>query len=254
MNTQERILSRIHIIEEAFKNVAGSPLEETFAALVVRLDSVDQEFISLGYEAASFKIAVQCIKTDPSRWVTFLEDYAAIHSVQTHVGLGWAAGKVSVPFDELATFVDKDSLRYVADGCGFFYGTLRRRMAIDEQKRCADLDGLEPFFDEGLGRSLWYSSGGNLLDVQRIIDSFDENRRAFIWRGIGIAFTYAGGFDSSTLALLKEVSGKYLEDVCLGVASVVTSRSKANTLNDYAVRATRAICNCEIAELKTLFP
>ena len=254
MTTQERIQSRILLVEDTFKDVAGSPLEESYQELVTRLDSFDQEFISLAYEAASFKIAGHYIKSEPNKWVDFLDNYSQIHSVQVHIGLGWAIGKVRLPFNEVLDFVKRDNLRYVADGLGFFYGTLRRRKVIEEQARISNLEGYELYFDEGLGRSLWYSSGGDLMAVKDIIDKFDEVRQRFLWRGIGIAFTYAGGFDSDTTKVLKQVCGKHVNDVCNGVASVIRSRSKAGTVNDYAIAASREICGCEIEALERLFP
>ena len=81
------------------------------------------------------------------------------------------------------------------------------------------------------------------MAVKDIIDKFDEVRQRFLWRGIGIAFTYAGGFDLNTIISLKKNSGKFVEQVKAGVASVAKTRITAGTINDYTRLVCKEICD-----------
>ena len=240
MTTQERIIERIDLVQAIFRDVLVRPLEDNLSELVTRLEECDPEFLSLAYEAASYKIAVG---KDLSIWKEFLLNYAKKHSVQVHIGLGWAAARMNTPIEELTEFVSSENIRYVMDGSGFYYGTFKKRVAIENKQQYSNLGEYGAYFDEGLGRSIWYSSQGNLDEIEKTIDSFPVNRKPNIWRGIGIAFTYAGGFDLNTIISLKKNSGKFVEQVKAGVASVAKTRITAGTINDYTRLVCKEICD-----------
>ncbi|MBL4624992.1 MAG: DUF1702 family protein [Flavobacteriales bacterium] len=249
MTTQERIVERIDLVQSIFRDVSGLPLEENYEALVQRLEQCNSEFVSLAYEAASYKIAVGCVGKDLAVWSDFLNNYAKKHSVQVHIGLGWAVARKGFPLLELGEHVDRSNIRYVADGCGFFYGIFKKIVALEKKKQHRDLDEYSCFFDEGLGRSLWYSTEGNLSDIENIIGSFDKDRQADIWRGIGIAFTYVGGFDIDTISALKNHSGQFIDQVKIGVSSVAKTRLTAGTVNEYTKLVCQEVCGFLVEEL-----
>ena len=249
MTTQERIIERIDLVQAIFRDVSGRPLEGSYDELVLRLNESNAEFTSLAYEAASYKIAVGCVDNDLSRWSNFLGNYAQKHSVQVHIGLGWAVARLGIPISELASFVDKDNIRYVADGCGFFYGTFKKELAIVNKEQHPNIDKYGSFFDEGLGRSLWYSTEGNLSEISNIIDSFNDYRQPDVWRGIGIAFTYAGGFDEDTIESLKHHSKQHIDQIKIGVSSVAKTRLTANTVNEYTKLVYRELCDSTVEKL-----
>ncbi|MBL4653347.1 MAG: DUF1702 family protein [Flavobacteriales bacterium] len=249
MTTQERIIERIDLVQAIFRDVSGRPMEKNYDELILRLEETNSEFISLAYEAASYKIAVGCINGQFFRWSDFLNNYAEKHSVQVHIGLGWAVARVGGTLSEISNFIEERNIRYVADGCGFFYGTFKKGIALDKKEQHSTIGEYGSFFDEGLGRSLWYSTEGNLPEISNIISSFSENRQPDIWRGIGIAFTYAGGFDEETIDSLKRYSDKFIDQVETGVSSVVKTRLTAGTVSEYTKLVYRELCDSSVEKL-----
>jgi hypothetical protein len=99
------------------------------------------------------------------------------------------------------------------DGFGFGLG-LRRSGRFVTRRATPPLDAraLEPF-DRGLGRSLWFLTGGDPLGIVPAIARFPEPRRAALWRGVGVASTYAGTPDVGGYLALATRAGEHASAV-----------------------------------------
>jgi hypothetical protein len=150
------------------------------------------------------------------------------HTKQVLIGIGWAIAQEknrSLIFTEM---FDEAMLYSIWDGCGYYDGFLRQRQTIKNQNRLTYIDPKDyKAYDEGIGRSLWYLSKGDTEKVQKMVQGFSVDRHSDLWRGIGIACSYVGGFDESTLVSLRISAGEHAKQLYIGNAMVKASRMEA---------------------------
>ena len=211
-------------------------------ALLEHLEQVESEFRSVAYESASMAIALDGFATDtfPRDWLLFANGPAAAHKAQVYVGLGWAIAKSNFPF---LTAVQKTDARFsfrVADGCGFYDGSFRRRLAVGGNQPPAYLpETAMSMYDQGVGRSLWYTERADLQKVRSALETFAVSRQADLWRGVGVAAAYAGGSDDAALRLLFQYAGAHGIQLARGAALAARSRAAANAMTDDTGRCSR---------------
>ena len=91
------------------------------------------------------------------------------------------------------------------DGYGFHEGFFSRHRYVDEQIVPAHLSSYaRRIFDQGLGRSIWFSAGADVERIAAMIAAFPQARQADLWIGIGVACGYVGGVDRATIEALRE--------------------------------------------------
>ena len=201
--------------------------------LVAYLDKTDNEFRSIAYESASMCIALKDLEnsTELVSWLLFSNGPALAHKAQVYIGLGWAVAKLGIPFLPVAQKVDSQLYYRIADGCGYYDGSFRHRHTVLSQQLPQNVtERALPFYDQGVGRSLWYSCQADINKVRSKIESFTPSRRADLWRGMGIAVAYVGGCDENTLKILFGYAGADGIQLACGAALAARSRMKANTM------------------------
>jgi len=156
-----------------------------------------------------------------------------------HVGagwiLGWAPGASRVT-DELDPL-----LKWLAyDGLGFreaFFNWSYYRHGATAPGR---LHGYQhKVFDQGLGRCLWFTMGGN---AQRVVDAiavFAEVRQPELWAGAGLAVTYAGQVKDASL--WRSRCGKHPSALAQGVCFAAKALASGSQLNGYHERVCREL-------------
>lgn len=87
-----------------------------------------------------------------------------------------------------------------------------------------------PMYDQGIGRSMWYSEKADIHKVCSKIETFAGSRHADLWRGIGTAVAYVGGCTDEDLKMLMQLSATNGIQLAHGAALAARSRMKANTL------------------------
>lgn len=151
-------------------------------------------FQSVAYESISMFFAYSILQTEASNWTdwnNFFEKYKSNFSTQLQVGLGWAMAKSQqIKWGQIAG-LDKEK---ILDGYGYFYGIFRSRLTVKAAQIPDEIEKEDlPFFDRGLGRSLWYLSKGNLEQLARLLDVFGSDRKEDLLQGIGLASAFVGG-------------------------------------------------------------
>ena len=237
------IQDKIELVQNTFKE-AKKKASSTKDLIQLQdwLLNVPNEFISVAYEGASMEIAIKNIKETNSleRWNKFYHDFGLIHSSQIHVGLGWAFSELNVDLTDFDLTIDPISKCRVLDGYGYYEGIFRRRRSIRKQLIPQHLSELDlRAYDQGLGRSLWYISQGEVEKLVKIINLFSDSRGRDLWRGVGIAVAYVGGIEALDLQQLVKGSGQYLPVFKSGVSLLIQSRFKANTI----AADTKSICD-----------
>ncbi len=225
------IVSKMENIQSIFRRAQDNASKlENINELITQLETTEKEFLSLAYEGAAFELASKDLSkgdTIPT-WSAFL-NVSQKHAAQIHIGLGWAIAKEkrnSLPFlNEL----DTKMLFRIWDGCGYFDGIFRQRQTIKGQNRLEYIQEKDYLaYDIGIGRSLWYICKGDETKILEWVQLFPENRHSYLWIGIGIACSYAGGFEEKTLKSMMTYAGQYKTQLGIGAAMTANSRIHAD--------------------------
>jgi len=156
------------------------------------------------------------------------------------VGLGWAIAKFNFPF---LTAVEKLHSKFyfrIADGCGYYDGSFKHRRTVTNKELPVYLPAAAlPMYDQGIGRSIWYTQKADIHMIHRKIETFATNRRADLWRGVGIAVAYVGGCDDADLKILLQYAATNGFQLACGAALAARSRTRANTMTEDTNRCSR---------------
>ena len=127
----------------------------------------------------------------------------------------------------------------VIDGFGYHEGRFKRRQAVRSQQIPQDFDEMNTrAFNQGLGRSFWYTAQGEPEKLSKLIAIFPEERHYDMWRGVGVAVAYVGGIEESILNQLSHYSENNQNPFKCGIALAIHTREEANT----TAKNTKQIC------------
>lgn len=249
----QKAVTHMALIQQLFQAsalAANGTLND--ATLVTLLEQNHKTFISIAYEAAAMERALCDLDGNDftlKYWRAFLQ-HAPKHNTQIHIGLGWAIAKRRIAISLVEAAIEPQQLPRVLDGVGYCEGTFKQRIAVKEMKTPEWLNNnLRRGYDQGLGRSLWYTAKAEPETLINLIAPFAEERKQDLWRGVGIALAYVGGCNEVTLLQLKMLSGVFAADLAVGVTLAVLSRKAANTTNPDTVLTSRIICNINLASV-----
>lgn len=233
----------IALIEVIFREVQDSFTEdETPQRLFERIKKYEGPFYSVAFEAASMSIALAELKENNSliRWHSLLRQYALPHAAQFHVGLGWAIAQLQLEPTSLLKDLQSGHDHRVMDGMGYYDGLFRRRKSILQQIPPSFGEAsLNEFYNQGLGRSIWYTNKGAIDDVKSILNKFHIERQAALWRGIGIAVTYAGGCTEEMLKHILSKAAPFETQLRIGAGLALDSRKTSGCITSDAALAVK---------------
>lgn len=218
------------------------------AALAARLDRLDPEQRGFGYEGAGLGLVVRDAVAPwrPSRLAPFLAGPAAGYVHLVHVGAGWALGRMHLPAARLRPRLHPELWWLALDGYGFHEGYFRLRLRVDRQLRPRRLRGYERrAFDQGLGRSLWFSAAADPRRLVERIEAFPAARRADLWSGVGLAASYAGGADAAALRHLRLVAGAARPALAQGAAFGAKAHLLAGVTTPWTQLACTVLCDVD---------
>jgi len=221
-------------------------LEEGSADPVARrLEAVPAGMRGFAFEGAAMGFALLDRLTPwrRNRLRQLIAGPGAGHVYMLHVGAGWAAARLPLALGSTLDSLDP-LLRWLAvDGYGFHEGYFHWRRSVEQGVVPRRLQGYaRRAFDQGLGRSLWFVE---LTDVERIrttIARFDEERRADLWSGVGLACTYAGGVDRVAVEALVSVAGVHRPELAQGAAFAAKARLLPGLASEHTEVACQLIC------------
>ena len=252
MNAQSEVAVRMEKIREIFQHAMSIAKEkEDFKSLVAELDNTENEFRSIAYEGAAMALALKDFSDGHTlnHWRLFMEGPGNKHSAQVHAGLGWAIAQQRISALPFIETLDPIMRFRMLDGCGYYDGIFRQRQTIAKQTMPTDLaDKLLSGYDQGVGRSLWYISKGACAKIPEMISAFSPSRHNDLWRGVGIACVYVGGFDFDILSELLNYSLSHHTQLAVAAALVAQARNNAETLTPDTELACRVWCNCSTQE------
>jgi hypothetical protein len=141
----------------------------------------------------------------------------------------------------------------VLDGHGYYDGTFRQVRSVGSKERpdCIQQKDFSAY-DQGLGRSLWYSNKGDIQKIKNTIQSFPADRQKHLWRGIGIASVFVGKCDATSLQMLMESAGNYKIQLAIGASIVAKARTETKTFTQDVENACRIWCTISADQARKL--
>jgi len=164
-----------------------------------------------------------------------------------HVGVGWAMARMPFARRRLVKLLDPMLAPLALDGRGFHDGYFKARAAAAGALRPAGAIG--PVYDQGVGRSLWFSCGADPDRIAAAVLGFDPPRRDDLWAGIGLACVYAGGAGAADIDRLGVAAGSSLRWMRQGAAFGLGAHARAGTVSAEAEAAATRLCGADAATL-----
>lgn len=226
--------------------------DQTAENLTEDLNQFEDERRGFAYEGAAMALAITDSLWRQRRFHQLLMGGGHRHRYMMHVGFGWAMARLPwLKRNPMRTLSAHDPLLnpLIIDGYGFHEGYFHWQSVITRYEVPKWLDArLVRLFDQGLGRSLWFFNGADVLRTQQCIDRFPAHRHGDLWSGVGLAATYAGGASAAELVQLQDISGHYARYVGQGSAFAAQARSVAGNVTPHTEVAVRALCGQSIAD------
>ncbi|WBC14940.1 DUF1702 family protein [Micromonospora sp. WMMA1998] len=204
----------------------GSRLDD----LIPRLDRTPLPLRGYAYEGAAMGLTgLDCFLPGRSRLKAYLAGPGAPHVYMVHIGAGEALARLRRRPEPFLARLDDPVLRWlVMDGYGFHEGFFKPDRYVVRQ----GLPGhLSPYarrvFDQGIGRSVWFTSGADVNRIAETISRFPAGRHADLWLGVGVACGYVGGVERSVVVELRRVAGAHAPRMAVGTAFVAKGRQRA---------------------------
>lgn len=214
------------------------------------LDDVPSELRGFAFEGAAMAFALLDIlhPRRRDRLHRFIEADGAPHVYMLHVGAGWALARLRRPMGPGVEPMDPLLGWLAADGYGFHEGYFAHARAIGEQAIPTRVRGYaRRAFDQGLGRSLWFVRGADVLGAAATIGDFPAARRGDLWSGIGLAATYAGGASREALEALRALAGEHAPHLGQGAVFAAKARERAGCPAEHTEIACAVLAGCSAA-------
>jgi len=164
-----------------------------------------------------------------------------------YIGAGWAAARLPWlrhGIEDRLEALDRLLGWLVLNGYGFHQGYFQR--ASENNPKLTHRG--RRAFDEGLGRSLWFSECGDVDRIGSTIGALPARRHADLWSGVGLAATYAGVLPKADLIRLRSTAGIFAKDVSQGCAFAAKARERAGNITEYTEIACGIFCGTSARE------
>lgn len=224
------------------------------ADLVPRLQAAPGELRGYAYEGAAMGLTVLDCSFPGTRLPGYLTGAGADHVYMAHIGAGEALARMRRrPERYLARLPDPVLRWLVLDGFGFHEGFFRADKHLVRRHVPTHLSAHgRRFFDQGLGRSVWFHEGAEPGRVAEVLASFPTARQHDLWVGVGVACTYVGGVPQPVVEAVREHAGRHVDALALGSAFVCKGRRRAGNPTADTDLAARVLCGLSASEAADL--
>lgn len=207
-------------------------INSRFEVLVPRLDAYEDELRGFAYEGAGVGLAaLDCLLPWKKRIRAFIDGPGKPYNFAILLGAGMALARLHKQPERFLMSLDPVFRWVVMDGYGFHEGFFAWHRYVEERAVPLHLSRYaRRVFDQGLGRSIWFSSGANVERVVATVASFSSVRQADLWSGVGLACGYTGGVERATIEALRLAVDPYQPQLALGVAVSAMARQQVGNL------------------------
>jgi len=223
------------------------------AALLPRLAEAGEELRGFAHEGAAMALALLDSLTAWRRWRwRSLNEAAPQHTYLLHVGAGWAVARLHLR--EVPRFLHADPLLWplVIDGYGFHDGFFKPERTVRRPATPPLPPPLRALYDQGVGRSLWFSCAADPDKIARAVASFAPRRRQDLWSGVGLACAYAGGAGAAAVLALRDRAADLLPHMRQGIIFAAKARLRAGNVTDDTAMACRLVCGMTVEDAVAL--
>jgi enediyne biosynthesis protein E3 len=169
----------------------------------------------------------------------------------THVGAGWALARVPWRRSRILGALDP-LLRWLAiDGLGFHDTYFYHRSILAGWRR--ERSGYSAqAYDQGVGRALWFVSGGSAFEAARLISTVASDRQNELWSGLGLAMAYAGPAADQDFVSARKAAGASAAFYAQGVAFACEARTLAGHVPRHTDAAATSVWGLDAGEVAEL--
>ncbi len=195
------------------------------------------------YEGAAMAYAMldALTPTKEPRLHRFLTHDGMPHSYMVHVGAGWAMAKLPWLRSRFVDRFEPIMRGLVIDGWGFAEMYLNADRTLRSRNSSRLNGNWQCYFDQGMGRGMWFASAADPELLSRMISVFPAKRHGDLWAGVGLAATYAGVVGEADLRKLRRLSGAFTAQLAQGCAFAIEARSKAGNAAPHSDLACRIL-------------
>lgn len=217
--------------------------------LAARLDEVEPALVGFAYEGAAMGLAaLDAVAPWSDRVATLDHGAAARHRYPFYVGLGLAYARLHRAPEAQLAGLDPLLGWVTADGYGFHEAFFHRRATVERHRVPTVLTAYgRRMFDQGVGRALWFSSGGSPGRAAALIEGFPAIRHHDLWSGVGLATAYGGGTNAHGLRALQVLARPYAAALARGAATAAWGRSQAGSATEHTELACAVLCDTSAA-------
>lgn len=247
-----RLRPRLEAIGQSFLDGYHVALADPDAAAVMaRVETLPPDLQGFAAEGAGMALALRDALTARRRsgLTELLTGPGARFTYLVHIGAGWAAARLGTWLGGRPRRRLDGRFAWLADdGHGFHDGFFHTaRCHAGWRPRALSGYALRAY-DQGIGRSLWFSTCADPRRIAATIAALPAERGSDLWSGVGLAATYAGGAEPADLALLVAAAGPHCGHLAQGSAFAVETRVQAGAVPEAAAVACRALCARSIDE------
>lgn len=173
-------------------------------------------------------------------------------SYLTHVGAGWALARVPWRLTRILAPLDPVHYWLAYDGMGFHDAYFYHRRVLAGWRRKPPCSYASRAYDQGIGRALWFISGGSVAAAIDLISSFAAARQSDLWSGLGLAMAYAGPIDENDVSTTLAAAGADRMHLAQGVAFACEARTLARHVPHHTEQVARTVSGVGAEELASL--
>jgi enediyne biosynthesis protein E3 len=168
-----------------------------------------------------------------------------------HVGVGWAMARL--PWRRRALLAALDPLLgwLAFDGMGF-HDTYFSFPRVRAGWRRQGTGYAARAYDQGVGRALWFVSGGAMDRAAQLVADFPPQRQADLWSGLGLAMAYAGPIETDDIAAARRGSCGLAAHFAQGAAFACEAHAMAGEIPAHTDRVARELTGQGALALSTL--
>ena len=107
-------------------------------------------------------------------------------------------------------------------------------------------------YDQGVGRALWFITGGAGTAAAGLISGFPAWRRSDLWSGLGLAMAYAGPLNAGEIEQASRRAGNHEFSFAQGIAFACEARIRASCVPPHTDLAARAVSGADARFLAQL--
>lgn len=220
--------------------------EHRLEGLLARLKAMDMDVRGYAFEAvAQGLLQLDCLLPGKNRFQKFISGPAAPFLYPMYIGAGIALARLGRKPEEVLVRLDPVFRWLVLEGYGWRYGVFERQSWIENQKVPEQLSSWygRRVFDQGLGRSLWFTTGADSTRIIESVKAFGVERQADLWSGVGFACGYTGGMSRSNIVALRQAAGAFGAYLAAGTANAASARHRAGHPGPHTDTACEVLCN-----------